>query len=154
MAIASKIALSLLGLAVLSAAAMAGPGNAPSGIWLTQAGDAKVHIARCGNAICGTIVWLKSPIDKATGKPQVDDKNPDPAKARRPIIGLNLFHNMKPAGSKWSGHIYNADDGKTYASNVSLTGSKALKVEGCVMMFCGSETWTGLSDIHTADVSE
>jgi len=116
MAIAIKIALSLLGLAVLNAAAMAESGNDPSGIWLTQAGEAKVQVSHCGNAICGTIVWLKSPIDKATGKPQVDDKNPDPVKARRPIIGLHLFHNMKPTGSKWSGRIYNADNGKTYAS--------------------------------------
>jgi uncharacterized protein (DUF2147 family) len=154
MAIAIKIALSLLGLAVLNAAAMAESGNDPSGIWLTQAGEAKVQVSHCGNAICGTIVWLKSPIDKATGKPQVDDKNPDPVKARRPIIGLHLFHNMKPTGSKWSGRIYNADNGKTYASNVSLTGRKALKVEGCVLMFCGSETWTRLSDTHTAEVSE
>jgi uncharacterized protein (DUF2147 family) len=76
--------------------------------------------------------------------------NPDPAKAHRPIIGLHLFRNTKLAGSKWSGRIYNADNGKTYASNVSLTSSKALKVEGCVLVFCGSETWTRLSGIETA----
>jgi uncharacterized protein (DUF2147 family) len=154
MAIAGKVALSLLGLAVLGAAAMAEPGNDPSGIWLTQAGDAKVQVAHCGNAICGTIVWLKSPIDSATGKPQLDDKNPDAAKARHPLIGLHLFHNMKANGSKWSGHIYNADDGKTYASNVSLTGHKTLRVEGCLLMLCGAETWTRLSDIHTAEASD
>src|SRR2546422_7740816 len=103
MGIASRIASSLVGLAVLCAAAIAEPQIDPTGLWLTQAGDAKVLIDRCGAAICGVIVWLKSPIDSATGKPQTDDKNPDPAKARRPIIGLNLFHGMKLAGSKWSG---------------------------------------------------
>ena len=150
---AGKIALALFGLAILNFPAIAEGGTDPAGVWLTQAGDAKVQIAHCGSAICGTIVWLKAPIDRATGKPQVDDKNPDPAKARRPIIGLNLFLNMKLAGSKWSGRIYNADNGKTYASNVSLVGYKALKVEGCVMMFCGSETWTRLSGVETAMVS-
>ncbi len=150
MSIASKVASSLFGMAMLCFPATAEPQIDPSGLWLTQAGDAKVLIDRCGTAICGTIVWLKSPIDSATGKPQVDDKNPDPARARRPIIGLNLFQGMKLAGSKWSGRIYNADNGK---SNLSLTGSKALKVEGCVLMFCGSETWTKLSDVQTAMVS-
>ena len=115
-----RIAMALLCLAFLENAAQADSTNEPTGIWLTQAGDAKVQIARCGSSICATIVWLKAPIDSLTGKPQIDDKNPDPAKARRPIIGLNLFLGMKSDGSKWSGRIYNADNGKTYSSNVSL----------------------------------
>ena len=98
-------------------------GGGPDGIWLTQAGDAKVRVSKCGGGICGVVVWLKDPIDPATGKPQVDDKNPNPALARRPIIGLPLFSGMRPAGpNKWSGQIYNADDGKTYASNISVAG--------------------------------
>ena len=82
----------------------------PSGIWLTQAGDARVRVSKCGSGICGVIVGLKQPIDPATGKPQVDDKNPNPALAKRPIIGLPLFSGMHPSGpGKWSGQIYNAD---------------------------------------------
>lgn len=117
----------------------------PTGLWLTAAGDARIRIARCGLGICGRIVWLREPIDADTGKPQVDDKNPDPAKQRRPIIGLQIFH-MNPNGpGKWAGSIYNADDGKTYRANVMPEGSAALKVEGCVLSFCGSETWTRVS---------
>lgn len=115
----------------------------PAGVWRTQAGDAKVAISRCGEGICGYIVWLKAPIDPLTGKPQVDDKNPNPSLAKRPIIGLPLFVGMKPAGEgKWSGRIYNADDGKLYASNISLRDPTKLNVEGCVGAFCGGETWT------------
>jgi uncharacterized protein (DUF2147 family) len=121
-------------------------GGGPDGIWLTQAGDAKVRVSRCGGGICGVVVWLKDPIDPATGKPQVDDKNPNPAVARRPIIGLPLFSGMRPAGpNKWSGQIYNADDGKTYASNISVAGPDTLRVEGCVGGFCGGKTWTRAS---------
>jgi uncharacterized protein (DUF2147 family) len=113
------------------------------GIWLTQAGDAKVQVSRCGAGICGVVVWLKEPIDPATGKPQIDDKNLNPALARRPIIGLALFSGMRPAGgNKWSGRIYNADDGKTYASTISVTGPGTLRVEGCVGALCGSEDWS------------
>ena len=115
----------------------------PAGIWLTQAGDARVRVSKCGRGICGVVVGLKTPIDPATGKPQVDDKNPNPALARRPIVGLPLFSGMHPSGpGKWSGKIYNADDGSTYASNVSVTGADTLRVEGCVGMLCGGETWT------------
>jgi uncharacterized protein (DUF2147 family) len=115
----------------------------PSGIWLTQAGDARVKVSKCGGGICGVVVGLKQPIDPATGKPQVDDKNPNPALAKRPMIGLPLFSGMHAAGpGKWSGHIYNADDGGTYESHVSVTGADALRVEGCMGAFCGGETWT------------
>jgi uncharacterized protein (DUF2147 family) len=115
----------------------------PGGIWLTQAGDAKVKVSRCSGGICGVIVWLREPIDPATGKPAVDDKNPNPAPARRPMIGLPLFMGMRPSGpNRWSGPIYNADDGKSYASRVSVASPDSLRVEGCVGALCGGETWT------------
>src|SRR5215210_9420528 len=102
------IAVSAALLAAPSARAQ-GAGE-PTGVWLTQAGDARVRVSKCGGGICGVIVGLKQPIDPATGKPQVDDKNPNPALARRPMIGLSLFSGMQPAGpGKWSGQIYNAD---------------------------------------------
>lgn len=138
-------------LAALLALLTASPASAqvrggPDGIWLTQAGDARIRVSRCGSGICGVIVWLKDPIDPATGKPQVDDKNPNPALAKRRIIGLSLFSGMRPTGpNQWSGRIYNADDGKTYASKISVTGSGGLRVEGCVGTLCGGEDWTRAS---------
>ena len=115
----------------------------PSGTWLTQAGDARVRVSRCGGGICGVVVWLREPINPANGKPQVDDKNSNPALAKRPMIGLPLFSGMQATGpGKWSGKIYNADDGSTYASNVAVPGPDSLKVEGCMGSFCGGENWT------------
>ena len=132
--------------ALLAAPANAQTGGEASGIWLTQAGDAKVRVSKCGGGICGVVVWLKDPIDPATGKPQVDDKNPNPALTRRSIIGLTLFSGMRPVGpNKWSGRIYNADDGKTYASSISVAGPSTLRVEGCVGTLCGGEDWARAS---------
>src|SRR6478752_633570 len=86
---------------------------------------------------------LAESADPSTGKPAIDDKNPNPALARRPMIGLPLFSGMRPSGeNKWSGQIYNADDGKSYASHISLTGPNTLRVEGCVGVLCGGETWS------------
>jgi uncharacterized protein (DUF2147 family) len=115
----------------------------PSGVWLTQQGDAKVRVSKCGGGLCGVIVWLREPIDAETGKPPTDNKNPNPALAARPMIGLPLFTGMQPAGSdRWSGEIYNADDGSKYVSHISLAGPDSLRVEGCVGALCGGETWT------------
>jgi uncharacterized protein (DUF2147 family) len=134
---------------VLAAAYLVGPAaNGASaadvgGVWLTQAGDAKVRVSRCGGGLCGTVVWLRDPIDSATGKAQIDDKNENPALRRRPIIGISLFLGMRAAGpNKWSGRIYNADDGKTYASTVTYQDGGKLDVQGCVGSLCGSETWS------------
>jgi uncharacterized protein (DUF2147 family) len=125
----------------------------PTGVWLTEAGDAKILVSKCGSSICGTVIWLKDPIDTATGKPQLDDKNKDPALAGRPIIGINIFNGMKSVTErKWSGRIYNADNGKTYASDVTLAGPRKLEVRGCVMaILCGGETWTKLVGVAQAN---
>ena len=123
--------------------ATAAQAQSADGTWLTQAGDARVKISKCSGGICGHIVWLREPTDTATGQPASDSKNPNPALAKRPMIGLPLFSGMQPAGpNKWSGQIYNADDGSTYASSVSVTGADSLRVEGCVGALCGGETWT------------
>ena len=133
------ILTALLGASPASAQA----GGQVTGVWLTQAGDARVRVSKCGGGICGVIVWLRVPIDPATGKPQIDDKNPNPALKKRPRIGLSLFSGMQPSGpNKWSGQIYNADDGGTYASSISVAGPETLRVEGCVGALCGGETWT------------
>lgn len=131
----------LLVAAVTGAAAQSA--SDPTGVWQTQAGDARVKVSKCGGGLCGVIVSLRDRIDPATGRPAVDDKNPNPALKNRPMIGLPLFSNMQPAApNKWSGQIYNADDGGTYASNISVAGPDALRVEGCVGPLCGGETWT------------
>jgi uncharacterized protein (DUF2147 family) len=138
----SRFAALILLLAALIGASAAHAQNV-DGTWLTQAGDARVKITKCGGGICGVVAWLRQPYDTATGQPATDSKNPNPALAKRPMIGLPLFSGMPPAGpNKWSGQIYNADDGSTYASSVTVTGADSLRVEGCVGALCGGETWT------------
>ncbi len=141
----NRFALGIIALAALLGATTAqahGVGE-PAGIWQTQAGDARVKVSKCGGGLCGVIVSVRDKIDPATGKPAVDDKNPNPALKNRPMVGLTLFSGMRQvAANKWSGTIYNADDGGSYASNVSVAGPDQLRVEGCVGAICGGETWT------------
>lgn len=138
-----RLVLALLCVPILGSPTEAAKASEPSGVWLTQSGDAKVKVSRCGKALCGRVVWLKEPKDKATGQPQRDDKNADPALRSRPVIGISLFIDMREAGpNTWSGRIYNADDGKTYGSTVTLLPSGNLSVRGCLGRLCAGEDWT------------
>ena len=138
-----RLIVALFTVPMLGSNAQAGKAADPAGVWLTQTGDARIKVTHCGNALCGRVVWLKEPIDKATGKAQLDDKNADPKLRTRPVVGIGLFVDMQAAGpNKWSGKIYNADDGKTYASTVTLVSSRSLNVRGCMGTLCAGEDWT------------
>ena len=138
----SAIVLAALG---ASSATFAAPVD-PSGTWLTKDGRAKIRIDRCGpsNAnICGKVVWLRP------DQPKLDDQNPDPSKRTRQMLGLQLMSNMKPAGDKFSGEIYNSDDGKMYAVTVTRDSQSELSIGGCMMaILCGSETWARVPDVN------
>jgi len=86
------------------------------GIWLTEEGTSQVEIYESPDGkFHGKIVWLDEPMEN--GKPKVDDENPDPKLAKRPIMGLPLVKNFKYSSKKkqWvNGSIYDPDNGKTY----------------------------------------
>jgi uncharacterized protein (DUF2147 family) len=121
----------------------------PSGTWHTEEGKATVRIAPCGPALCGTIVSLKEANDPATGKPKTDKNNADAGLRSRPIIGVLIVLGMKPSGTanKWSGQVYNAEDGKTYTGNLTLQDANTIKLEGCILggLVCKAQTWTRAS---------
>ena len=117
----------------------------PTGTWLTQTGGSRIRLADCGGALCGTIIWLKEPNDPDTGKPKTDKNNSDAAKRSRPLLGVQIVLGMKPAGDgKWTGQVYNAEDGKTYSGNLSYSGGNSLQLQGCALggLVCKSQTWT------------
>jgi len=88
------------------------------------------------------VVWLEETNDPKTGKPKTDMLNPDPAKRTRPLLGLQVVHGLSPNGpNKWSGQIYNADDGKTYNAHMMPDGNTA-KIQGCVLgILCKTQSW-------------
>jgi uncharacterized protein (DUF2147 family) len=135
--------------AVVALLALAGSGSAlaadPNGTWLTQTGTSRIRVADCGGALCGTIVWLKEPNDAETGKPKTDKNNADASKRSRPLLGTQIVLGMKPAGAdKWTGQVYNAEDGKTYSGNLTYSGGGSLQLQGCALggLVCKSQTWT------------
>jgi uncharacterized protein (DUF2147 family) len=118
----------------------------PHGKWLTENGRATVAIVDCGGALCGNIIALKEPNDPATGKPKTDHNNADAAKRARPLIGVQIVIGMKPdaAADKWTGQVYNAEDGKTYSGSITLVNATTLDLQGCALggLICKTQTWT------------
>ena len=95
-----------------------------AGTWLRESGASRVRFAKCGEALCGTLAWLK-------------DTN-GPAK-----VGQRIFYDMKPSGDgKWSGSAFNPEDGKTYSGTMTLAGDR-LTTSGCVLggLICRSVVW-------------
>lgn len=137
-----SIAATLFSMSVFVTAQAAMP---VTGTWLSADGGTKVRVTECGgNKLCGKVVWLNEPNDRTTGKPKTDKHNEDAGKRARPLLGVTVVNAMAPSGdNKWSGQIYNADDGKTYQAHVTLVSDNAMNVQGCVLgVLCKSQTWT------------
>jgi uncharacterized protein (DUF2147 family) len=133
----------LLAIALLAASTLAGFAIDPTGTWLTDEGKATVRVADCGGALCATIVSLREPNDPQTGRPKTDGNNVDASKRNRPIVGVPILMGLRPQGAnKWSGQVYNPEDGKTYDATVILENANVLKVKGCVLFICETHTWT------------
>lgn len=109
----------------------------PVGEWRTADGVANIRIDDCDGILWGIVSWEKDPGG-------VDSHNPNPAERSRPTLGLHILRAMKPTKpGLWQGEVYNAENGKTYDSRISLTSPDVLRIEGCVLGFlCGGENWT------------
>ena len=77
----------------------------------------------------------------------MDDENPDKAKRKEPIMGMQILRGFSyDAGDKdWSGGtIYDPKTGKTYSCTITKKGDKAIKVRGYIgISLIGKTTvWT------------
>lgn len=109
-----------------------------TGNWLTEEGKALVQIGPCGKAVCGKIVKV---LKHTPGRPGTDIANPDPKLRSRSIEGLSILTDFADAGSLWKGNIYDPESGKTYSSKLTRNPDGTLKVQGCIMFFCKTQTW-------------
>jgi uncharacterized protein (DUF2147 family) len=126
--------LAALGLALLALPAQAQSSD-PSGTWLTQSGDTRVRIAKCGAALCGIIV---------SSTYQKDTNNSDPKLRERSMVGVQMISDIRPTGDGFSGQLYNPQDGKTYTGKLKVMSPTTLQLSGCVLggLICRSQTWT------------
>ena len=133
-------------LVVLTCAALIASGEAgfssPAGLWVAKDGG-KIRISPCGRGLCGFVAQTVPPKDPATGRPPTDKNNADPAKRNRPLLGVETLISMQPNGAgKWSGRLYNDDDGKIYPGHLIETGPASIRIEGCSGSICGGDDLT------------
>jgi uncharacterized protein (DUF2147 family) len=140
--VATKTIGAIAGLILLSGAAA--QAATPVGVWLSDDGGTKVKISNCSGKLCGTVVALNEPIDHETGKAKTDKHNPNPAQRARPLLGLTVVKGLTPSGpDRWSGEIYNADDGRIYQASLTVESTNSARVQGCVLrILCKSHQWT------------
>ena len=114
----------------------------PIGLWLSKDGG-KLRIVVCDDGLCGFVAGTNPPNDPATGRPFTDKNNPDPAKRNRPLIGVRTL-SLRPDGTgRWSGSLYNDDDGGTYSGSLIELGPTRIRIEGCALaIMCGGEEVT------------
>jgi uncharacterized protein (DUF2147 family) len=139
----SRLAMTVSLLIAVLALAPAARAGGVVGDWLSRDGDAVVRIAPCGDTLCGTFVWLKDSVDAATGRPEVDEHNPNPALRGRPLVGMRFLGGFKPTGEgRWTdGRIYDPESGRTYHAKLSPAPNGRLKLEGCLGPFCRGQIW-------------
>jgi uncharacterized protein (DUF2147 family) len=114
------------------------------GTWLTQDGSSKIRFETCGAALCGRLVWLREPNDQQTGKPHIDQNNPEHNKRGRPLLGMVVLTKIRPVRPlEWSASAYNPEDARTYDVTLILNLHR-LVLRGCVFwgLICRHETWT------------
>jgi uncharacterized protein (DUF2147 family) len=87
------------------------------GVWMIE-DEVALAIAPCGgDALCGRIVWLRTPRDDA-GRPMRDAMNPDAALRDRPLCGVTVLDGLLPVPDepgRWNaGSFYDPRDGRGY----------------------------------------
>ena len=127
---------------VLVLALACGPASAQSaddafGLWLNPENGSNIEFYKCGGE------GLCAKVTKVTDGQKTDDKNPDPAKRRQPIVGLVIMENAKKSGAKWSGTLYTRENGKSYSGTITVKSKDAVDLSGCVAaVLCKTVTWT------------
>ncbi len=109
-----------------------------TGRWLTDSKDGIIQIGRCGETLCGRLHRSLVPIEP----PGTDIKNPDPALRERRILGLAVLSGLRLEDGKWQGQAYDPKTGRSYRATVERVSDGALKVTGCLAIFCRTVTWT------------
>lgn len=135
-ALASLLVVSAMAAPAGGATEQAGSGDV-RGLWVDhREGDRRkvaVWIEDCDDLLCGRIYWLKKPLS-AHGQPKRDKHNPDAALRDRPLCGMRILSGYRRVTeSTWgAGQIYNASDGRTFSSTISLENDGSLRIRGYV----------------------
>jgi uncharacterized protein (DUF2147 family) len=129
------LACAALTLAVAAGSAHAGPDPDPArsggwaGTWTNMNNTMHVRAGRCGDAMCGTVIWA-------------DDKSKaDIASRGRTLVGTQVFREFRQTGSnEWKGKVYVPALDQTISGRIELTDPDSITASGCALFGFGCQT--------------
>lgn len=104
------------------------------GKWMSEEKNCIVQVYKNGYKYGAKLIWFDDSEDKT--KPMdtwVDYKNPNPSLRKRKLIGMEVVDNLdyNTQTNSWeNGMIYDAKNGRTWSSAVSLSREGLMKVTG------------------------
>jgi uncharacterized protein (DUF2147 family) len=104
------------------------------GTYVNESGGTKVRLSECNAGVCGTIVWMKNPVN--------DVNNPDASKQDRPVVGLQAVTLKSTGSGSYTGSLYDTESGKTYAGKAKFS-DQSVQLSGCVLggLLCKTQIW-------------
>lgn len=122
-------------LGILAAVIAATPAGAaiPGGVWANPSRSVHVTFKRCGEAMCGTVVWASAKAKEDARRGGTD-----------PLVGTRLFDRfVEEDDGLWSGEVFVPDIGQRVSGTVERIDARTLRGEGCLFagLGCQSQTW-------------
>ena len=104
------------------------------GTYVNETGGTKVKLDDCREGLCGTVVWMKSPV--------MDVNNPDASKRNRPVVGLQAVSLKSTGPDTYAGTLYDTESGKTYSGKAKFSGAN-VELSGCILggLICKTSIW-------------
>ena len=105
--------------------------QALEGKWANSKRSVIVHVARCGNAYCGTVSWASTKNRQKGAEP-----------------GTRVLSDLRPAGDGvYKGKAYEPKRNIHGSATVRQVGPDTMVVKGCAVLgiFCSEQRWTRVS---------
>jgi uncharacterized protein (DUF2147 family) len=103
------------------------------GNWRNPKGTVMVRTARCGPAICASVVWADASAIRAAA-----------AGGTARLLGTELFRNFRQTGtSQWQGQAFVPDLGQTVDSQIFQVDRDSLEIDACAIggFLCRKQVW-------------
>lgn len=119
----------LLALLAVSTVVRAAPPQL-AGTWRNASDSVRIHIAKCGAGICGTVV-------QASAKAQTDAARGGTDR----LVGTELFRDFhRENDGLWYGQVYVPDIGQTFDGTLEQPDANTLVGAGCLFAGFGCKT--------------
>jgi uncharacterized protein (DUF2147 family) len=126
-----RIILSIAAAALALGTSTPALAQAIEGKWANAKRSVIVHVARCGDAYCGTVSWASS---------KNREKGAEP--------GTRVLTDLRPAGDGlYKGKAYEPKRNIRGSATVRQVGPDTMVVKGCAVLgvFCSEQRWTRVS---------